>query len=107
MRLQQGTTPGGMGPMFHFAEQQFSKDEVRSGSKADIGSPAINVRYSPEIGHCEKSSRKHRGSQGESRQKNRNPARQTVLRLFGPKPRTSNIFGTTFKGRSLVGSKLY
>jgi hypothetical protein len=43
---------GGMGSEGHFARQQPSGANVRIGSKADIGARPINVRFTPESGHC-------------------------------------------------------
>src|SRR5215469_2833466 len=50
-QLQQGFTTGGMGSDRHFAWQQSSGSNVRFGSKADIGAPPINVRFTPKSGH--------------------------------------------------------
>jgi len=51
MRLQQGFTTGGMGSDRHFAWQQSLGPNVRFGSKADIGGPPIDVRFTPKSGH--------------------------------------------------------
>jgi hypothetical protein len=51
-RLQQGFPIGGMGSDRHFAWQQSSGCNVGFGSKADIGWPLINVRFTPpKSGH--------------------------------------------------------
>ena len=50
-RLQQGLATGGMGPDRHFAEQQSPGPNVRFGSKADIGTAQLDVRFTPESGH--------------------------------------------------------
>jgi len=50
-RLQQGFLTGGMGSDRHFAQQQSSGPNVRFGSKADIGVPPIDVRFTPKSGH--------------------------------------------------------
>jgi hypothetical protein len=40
-----------MGPIVIVAQQQSSGPNVCFGSKADIGLPPIDVRYSPKSGH--------------------------------------------------------
>jgi len=42
-----------MGFNRHFAWQQSSGPNVRFGSKADVGLPPVDVRYSPKSGHQE------------------------------------------------------
>jgi hypothetical protein len=52
-QLQQGFAAAGMGSARYFAWQQSSGPNVRFGSKADIGSASVDVRFTPESGHCE------------------------------------------------------
>ena len=51
MPLQQGFATSGMGPNQHFAQQQYSKADVRIGSLADIPQCTRHVRFTPNSGH--------------------------------------------------------
>jgi hypothetical protein len=50
-QLQQGFTTGGMGLDRYFAQQQFSRANVRFGSLADILGGLRDVRFTPKSGH--------------------------------------------------------
>jgi hypothetical protein len=50
-RLQQGFAIDGMGFMGQFARQQCRAAHVRFGSKADIGFPPVDVRFTPKSRH--------------------------------------------------------
>ena len=41
----------GIGRLFHFAQQQFMRPDVRMGSKGDISTAKIDVRFTPKSGH--------------------------------------------------------
>jgi hypothetical protein len=48
------------------AAQQYQVPDVRFGSKADIGLPAIDVRFTPKSGHSSEAELAERSQQTES-----------------------------------------
>jgi hypothetical protein len=63
-----GFATGEMGFRRRFAQQQSCIADVRYGSKADIEARPVNVRFTPESGHCNRSVyHRHRPKDGGKR----------------------------------------